>query len=57
MGKLWAWLEGKKTYLSVIGYGIYKWGVANAWWPPNQEIEIALLTAAGLAFRNAIPPK
>lgn len=54
MQKLWDLFKGKKTYISVLGYGIFKWGVAAGWWPENDKIEAALLTAAGLSARNAI---
>lgn len=56
--QIFAWLDGKKTYLvAFIGAAV---GLAQAIWPEFVVPEWAywLLTAAGLgAVRQALPPK
>lgn len=54
LGKILSYLDGKKTYMFVVAWGIYKFGSANQWWPENTQLEVILLSGAGLALREGI---
>lgn len=48
------WLDGRKTYLFTIGWGVYKIGISQAWWPENHQIETILLGGGALSLREAV---
>lgn len=54
LGKILSFLDGKKTYLAVIAWGVYRLGVIQQWWPENITLETLILGAGGLALREAI---
>ena len=49
-------LQGKKTYITAILFGIFNFGYAMGWWALDNEIWIAvnsLLAMFGLGFLRA----
>ena len=54
LSKLIGATDGKKTYIFVIGWMIYKVAVGNGWIQPVNELEVALLGGAGLSLRDGI---
>ena len=56
MKELLAFLEGKKTYITAILFGVFNFGYAMGWWALDNEIWIAinsLLAMFGLGFLRA----
>ena len=50
------WLEGKKTFIVAILFGVFNVGVAVGWWPLDSEIIIAInsvLASFGFGFLRA----
>lgn len=47
-------LDGRKTYICVIAWVVYKIGSLHGWWMPNPTLETSLLAGAGLALRDAV---
>jgi len=54
IGNFLKYLDGKKTYVFMVAWGVYKFGVANTWWTEIPSLEIILLSGAGLALREGI---
>lgn len=52
--KLLEWTKGKKTYLFVIAYALYRYLVSNGILQPMPDLETTLLAGAGLSLRDAI---
>lgn len=52
--QLLAWTNGKKTYGFIILWAVYKFGIGHGIWGQNYDLEVSLLTGAGLSARDAI---
>ena len=57
MDKLWASLSGRKTYVGVLAWVVYKAAVNHGWLQPMPDLEVAILGWSGLAARDAIGKK
>ena len=52
--KLLAKLDGKKTYIFILLYAVYRYTVAHGFIQPMPDVETLLLTGAGLSLREAV---
>lgn len=57
MNKMWEYLQGKKSYLFTILWGLYRIAVSHGWMAENATLETSLIAGAGLSFRDAIAKK
>lgn len=55
--KLWSMLSGRKTYVGVLAWVVYKAAVNHGWLQPMPDLEVAILGWSGLAARDAIGKK
>lgn len=56
MQNLINFLNGKKTYITAILFGVFNVGVAVGWWTPDNQLIIAinsLFATFGFAFLRA----
>jgi hypothetical protein len=56
MGKILAWLSGKKTYITAVLLAVFNFGLVMGWWDDSNQVIIAvnsLLTALGIGFLRA----
>jgi len=54
IGKLLKAIDGWKTYLFIIAWGVYKLGVGNGWWGEIPTLEVVLISGAGVALREGV---
>lgn len=50
------WLDGKRTYITILLAAVFNVGVAAGWWTPDNELLTALnmvFAAFGLGFLRA----
>lgn len=51
-----AWLDGKKTYITIFITALFNLGVGLSWWTPDNQIVIfvnTILGAFGFGFLRA----
>ena len=56
MGKIIEFLQGKKTYIIAILFGVFNFGVSIGWWTIDNDIWLAinsLLAMLGFGFLRA----
>lgn len=46
--------DGKKTYIFLIIWLIYKVGINQGWFPALPNLEVILLAGAGLSLRDGV---
>lgn len=47
-------INGSKTYLSVVLYGLYLVAIHHGWMEPNMDIETFLKAAIAMAFAHKV---
>jgi len=54
LSKLIGATDGKKTYIFVIVWMVYRIGITKGWFPEALVLETFLLGGAGLSLRDGI---
>lgn len=56
MSSVISFLQGKKTYITAVLFGIFNLGLAIGWWTPDNQVVLAvnsIFATFGWAFMRA----